>query len=329
MISLQAVLQLSSITLLVSAVLLPPRNVKLSSKNFQHILTWDDPNNKTPIYYKVKYSKDYTPFINTRYCSNLNVARCDLTKDFTDIFRSYDAQVQIFTHDDSSRPIISATLNPFSQTLLGPPIVNVISNDHGIRLSIHPPVSYLWSEKMQQNVSMLSNDVYPVMTYSIMLVHFDATTVEMVKVYDENYTKALESVMANDMYCILVKASAEDNDHSIASPLKCVTTKSAKVGAGRKLSCIVIIVSMLIFVAGLLLFPNTLHHAVQMYKNKSFSLTSSLESSLKFRESVKENNELTPLVSFIHLETSTEDAGEKVTDCSAHSMGAADDRAAL
>ncbi|XP_068126576.1 interferon alpha/beta receptor 2-like isoform X2 [Hyperolius riggenbachi] len=228
MIILQTLLQLSCLPLFVSAVLLPPKSLKFFSENFQHILTWEDPNDEPSIYYKVEYSQDYRPFVSTRYCSNISVARCDLTKDFTDIFGNYEAKVQIFTHNDSSLPIISANLNPIAQTLLGPPVVDVIADDLGIQISIHPPVSYLWSEKEQSNVTMLSDDVYPIMTYRILLARPTQTLVYNIQVYEENFTDPITTLLASTRYCVSVNASAMFNDHSVASPEKCVFTKAAK-----------------------------------------------------------------------------------------------------
>ncbi|CAI9607594.1 unnamed protein product, partial [Staurois parvus] len=155
--------------------------------NFQHILTWEDPNNESAIYYKVQYSENYQRLVPTRDCTNISIPRCDLTKDFTDIFwklcGTKSRSSLIMTHQSHFSPI---PCTPISDTCLGPPIVDVISDDNGLQISIYPPVSHLWSEKEQHNVTMLSDNVYPLLLYTIQLVKDSAqATIQETEVSNE------------------------------------------------------------------------------------------------------------------------------------------------
>ncbi|KAM5180355.1 interferon alpha/beta receptor 2-like isoform 1-T2 [Mantella aurantiaca] len=282
--------------LLVSSVLWPPMNLQFSSQNFQHILTWDDPNNESFIYYKVEYSKDYRPLVPTRECTNLSIPRCDLTKDFTDIFGNYAAQVQIFTLNDSSDTTFSpSVLSPLSDTWLGPPIVDVILNDNRLQINIRPPVSHLWSENEQRNITMLSNDVYPLLLYTIQLVNSTHTSIWEAEVYKEMYTTVITEVLGSTNYCVSVNASTDLNEHSIASPIKCIFTKAPQVRCDGRTYLIVFIFSVIVVVVGLVLFTNIVHQAGSICR-KHILPPNALESFPRLKRFLDDNNELSPLV---------------------------------
>lgn len=293
---LQVLLQLCVLPIIVSAVLQPPRNPKFSSNNFQHILTWEDPNYELAVYYKVEYSKDYRELVPTRDCTNITIPRCDLTKDFTDIFGNYAAQIQIFTHNDSSDSVFSPSLNPISDTCLGPPIVDVISDDNGLKVSIRPPVSHLWSEKEQRNVTMLSDDVYPLLLYTIQLVK-DSTQVSIqeTEAGKEIYTKLIPDSMGCSNYCVSVNASSNLNNPSVASPMKCILTKPPRVRCDGRVYWIVVIFVVVILVVGLVLFTNILHQAGGVCR-KHILTPDVLESFPRVKRFLDDRNELSPLV---------------------------------
>ncbi|XP_040194824.1 interferon alpha/beta receptor 2-like isoform X2 [Rana temporaria] len=284
------------ITAGVSAVLQPPRNLQFSSNNFQHILTWEDPNNESAVYYKVEYSKNYRELVPTRDCANISIPRCDLTKDFTDIFGNYAAQIQIFTHNDSSVPVFSPSLNPISDTWLGPPIVDVISDDNGLQVSIRPPVSHLWSENEQRNVTMLSDNVYPLLLYTIQWVKDSAqASIQETETGNGIYTELIPDSVGCSNYCVSVNASTDLNDHSVASPMKCILTKPPRVGCDGRVYWMVVIFVVVILAVGLALFTNFFYQAGGICRKQIFT-PEVLESFPWVKSFLDDSNELSPLV---------------------------------
>ncbi|XP_077336094.1 interferon alpha/beta receptor 2-like [Lithobates pipiens] len=310
---LQVLLQFCVLPIIASTVQ-PPRNLKFSSNNFQHILTWEDPNYELAVYYKVEYSKDYRELVPTRDCTNITIPRCDLTKDFTDIFGNYAAQIQIFTHNESSVPVFSPSLNPISDTWLGPPIVDVISDNNGLQVSIRPPVSHLWSEKEQRNVTMLSDNVYPLLLYTIQLVKDSAQTqVKETEAGDEIYTELIKDSVGCSNYCVSVNASNELNEHSVESPMKCILTKPPHVRCDGRVYWIVVIFVVVVVVVGLVLFTNILHQAGGVCR-KHILTPDVLECFPWVKRFLDDNNELSPLV-YIPLEVlRAENKQEQMTE---------------
>ncbi|XP_077155514.1 interferon alpha/beta receptor 2-like [Ranitomeya variabilis] len=113
MTGLQPLIYLCLQPLLVSVLFQPPTNLRLFSQNFQHVLTWVEPNDEPFISYDVSYSKDYRRFVPAINCLNITIRRCDLTKHFTDIFSEYKPGVQSFTHKRRSNvTVYQFPLNP-------------------------------------------------------------------------------------------------------------------------------------------------------------------------------------------------------------------------
>ncbi|CAJ0929951.1 unnamed protein product [Ranitomeya imitator] len=218
----------------VSALLLPPRDLTISSQNFKHILTWRDPNNVTSMFYRVMYSSMFFDFIDSTDCSNVTTPRCDLSKDLTEINDSYRVRVLCFTDQDSSKPSRSVSLTPVQNTVLGPPIVDIVTCDRGIQVSIRPPVSYLWSEDGQQYVSLVSHDVFARMNCRIMLQNNTAVSFQDEHISEEN-TTFIYSVLPNTNYCVSVNVTADSNSRPLKPPIpsktKCVLTDKLVSGS--------------------------------------------------------------------------------------------------
>ncbi|XP_075053284.1 uncharacterized protein LOC142139513 [Mixophyes fleayi] len=307
---LPALLQFCHLLSLVSATLQPPTNLKLSSQNFQHILSWEEPNNESLIYYCVEYSESYSPFTPAMDCSNITTRHCDLTKYLTDIMGSYRTRVHSFTHNDVSNKSYSLDdLTPYANTSLGPPIVHVAACNNCIRLSIQPPVSYLWSEEEQRNVTMLSEYVYPVLDYTVLLWPSAGDPIQIKDVSTENYTNEISSLLPNTNYCISVIASAMNTNNAVASPITCVITKAPQVIGDIRIYVIAISAVFLLILSLLCLI--TLDKTGFISWKKSF--TPNVLKSLPIQETLfNGNNELIPLVSIISMETNGRNENEEV-----------------
>ncbi|XP_073440830.1 uncharacterized protein, partial [Dendrobates tinctorius] len=240
----------------VSALLLPPKDLTLSSQNFKHILTWRDPNNVTSIFYRVMYSTMFLDFEDSTDCSNVTTPRCDLSKDLTEINDSYRVRVLCFTDQNYSKPSKSISLTPVQNTVLGPPIVDIATCDRGIQVSIQPPVSYLWSKDKQQYVSLVSHDVFARMNCRIMMQNNTEVSFQDEHISEEN-TTFIYSVLPNTNYCVSVSVTADSNSMplkpTIPSKMKCVLTdKLVNGGSSSTVYIIVAVVCGVLLLVGLL-----------------------------------------------------------------------------
>ncbi|XP_073440824.1 uncharacterized protein [Dendrobates tinctorius] len=284
---------------LVSVLLLPPTNLRLFSQNFQHILTWVEPNDEPFISYDVSYSKDYRRVVPAINCSNITIRRCDLTKHFTDIFSEYKPGVQSFTHKKRSNlTFYQFRLNPKINTTVGPPIVDVAACDSCLDLSIRPPISYLWSEKEQRNVTMLGPDVFAKMDY---LIHFVPPLDVPIKrrTSKEHYTTQISSLLPNTNYCVSVVITGIMNYKQVPSPMKCVVTKGAQGKGDTRIYYIA--VTAVIFAIGLMMILCALDKAGYISRKKM--LTPNALKSLQNLNFLLERNESVSPASLIFMET--------------------------
>ncbi|XP_056415488.1 interleukin-10 receptor subunit beta-like isoform X2 [Hyla sarda] len=214
MMGLQAFFLACYCVLQVYGALLPPENLKISSENFKHILTWEDASKESPIYYRVEYSELYhNSYKTAKDCANVTIRHCDLTKDFTDIFKLYKVRVRSFTEQDSSFSGTSVTMTPSEDTVLGPARVDVVACERCINVSVQPPVSHLWSEDEQQYVSMVIRT-------------------ENTDLREKNYL-VIPNLLPNTNYCVsvtIVSKSFLNNKPSIPSEVKCVVTEYRENG---------------------------------------------------------------------------------------------------
>ncbi|XP_069801952.1 interferon alpha/beta receptor 2 [Dendropsophus ebraccatus] len=213
----------------VSNALLPPGNLTFNSENFKHVLTWEDASRETPIYYFVEYSERHTRYKTVKTCSNVTTRHCDLTKDLTDLDSSYRVRVRSVAGHNSSVSRATKGFTPVELTLLGPPVVEIVACDRCIRVSVQPPVSYLWSEDEQQYVSMISYGRFSYMYYSIKVTHMDPVVNKEIDISEENST-LIPNLLPNTNYCVSVDIIKIPFTlgKTRASEVKCVLTENHK-----------------------------------------------------------------------------------------------------
>ncbi|KAM4700077.1 uncharacterized protein O3C94_001351 [Discoglossus pictus] len=249
------------LTLTVSATLVRPWNITLSSENFQHVLTWEDKNNESSVRYSVQYME-----INrhgprpVRECSNITVQYCDLTDYFTDLHGTYCAAVQSFSDNQASTWSWTSVLVPLEQTLLGPPIVDVVPCERSVNVTIRPPVSHLKSKDGKSTICMLSENVYPIMSYTIQLLQPDVKPWRTAKLtmdaFTETFTTTIPDLLPNTNYCISASASANLNSHQIPSAYRCVITRGGGDStpayiAGAVFGGLVLLIGLVLFLIAL------------------------------------------------------------------------------
>ncbi|XP_077340544.1 interferon alpha/beta receptor 2-like [Lithobates pipiens] len=227
MVRLQCLLQLCHLPLLAIGILLPPRNLNITSRNFKHILTWEEPNTESDIFYNVVYQINYGLFSPADNCSNITSRHCDLTKLFSGFLGRYSARVQSFTSTERSEPSPPTPIfKPLNDTVVGPPIVDVVVAGSGINISISLPVSYLWNKEKKNFDSILT--AYPTIDYKIYLNSPPEKPITEVS-HVESFTIPIPSLYPSTTYCVTVSMDSENMGPSIPSPKKCVITEGSRV----------------------------------------------------------------------------------------------------
>ncbi|XP_074852940.1 interferon alpha/beta receptor 2 isoform X2 [Carettochelys insculpta] len=200
----------------------PPKNLKMNSQNFEHILSWEAGSNTSmPTYYYVNYiafsSKEGWKI--AKECSNITRLFCNLTKEYEGYNENYMAMVQSFTeHGLFNSSILD--FRPYMSTYLGPPLVNLTACPACINVTVKLPATYIKEKSLI--------DVYQNLYYTIRVESFDRQ--EKIPIQnetsEESFSYVVRNLLSNTNYCVSVAVAASLNYHSISSALKCVTTKS-------------------------------------------------------------------------------------------------------
>uniref|UniRef100_A0A8D0FHC8 Interferon alpha/beta receptor 2 n=1 Tax=Strix occidentalis caurina TaxID=311401 RepID=A0A8D0FHC8_STROC len=198
----------------------PRHNLQMESCNFQHILSWQPKSDPTmPTYYRVLYT-DHRNWKAAKQCSNITQLSCNLTDDFEEYFTEYYVFVQSFIGTEVFNSSV-LRFTPSSDTLLGPPEVNISSCLNCINVTIKLPTSHF-----TQNGKLLSlTDIYKELDYGITLKTPDGEHKRPhEKTTKEIFSTVIEELYPNRNYCVSVMVTASLNKHCIPSAWKCVTT---------------------------------------------------------------------------------------------------------
>ncbi|XP_072254340.1 uncharacterized protein [Pyxicephalus adspersus] len=232
MLGLPKLLHLCYLPLLAEGILQPPRNLSFTSENFKHTLTWEEPNTESAIFYNVEYRENNGTFQPVTSCSNITNRYCDLTKEFSEFFKNYEAHVESFTSTNRSGPSPpSPIFTPIEHTVVGPPIVDVVPAESGINVTIGLPVSYLWNKKTQSFDPILM--AFPSIDYNIYLEPSAKVPIFIEAVHQENITIPIPSLSPSTTYCVTVIMDSENMEQSIPSPKKCTITKGPQEKADK------------------------------------------------------------------------------------------------
>ncbi|KAM4701409.1 interleukin-10 receptor subunit beta-like [Discoglossus pictus] len=190
--------------LIVLGVLLPvfgqvprPRNVKMESVNFKNVLWWDRP--KAP-HGNLTYTAQYK--VNTRDSSYRN--GCQSTKqthcDFSWV--RFDSLFQVRSESNGSVSTwVNITFDPYMQTVIGAPKVNVTSRAGFLDVSIVGPI------REYDNVTLKS--IYGKLLYKI-LYWKQSSPLEIKTMETEQNLATLEDLAKWTNYCIKVQAIAPE-----------------------------------------------------------------------------------------------------------------------
>ncbi|XP_053827540.1 interferon alpha/beta receptor 2 isoform X1 [Vidua macroura] len=201
-----------------------PYNLQMDSHNFQHILTWQaehDP--AVPASYNVLYRHRRSQgWMSARQCSGIAQLSCELTEEFKDTSTEYSALVQ---STGGAQVLNSSVLRfvPLTETILGPPEVNITSCPNCINVTIKLPASHFRAKG--KLLSLI--DIYKELDYDITLKSQDGEHKRpRQRTTEEVFSTVIEELYPSRNYCVSVGVSASLNKNSVPSPWKCVTTDS-------------------------------------------------------------------------------------------------------
>ncbi|KAL2076849.1 hypothetical protein ACEWY4_027558 [Coilia grayii] len=132
-------------------------NVSVVSFNLEHTLTWS-PGNNTPTdtHFRVQYSMNRS-WVSVSGCQELVCGEsCDLTVLLWDPFDSYGLRLQAFSpaHNHSSHWSHSKPFCPITDTVFGPPVLQVSGCGACLRLHIRPPASRWQQHNINNSLSI-------------------------------------------------------------------------------------------------------------------------------------------------------------------------------
>ncbi|XP_066033329.1 interferon alpha/beta receptor 2 isoform X2 [Chamaea fasciata] len=254
-----------------------PYKLQMESQNFQHVLSWQaerDP--AVPASYNVLYrERRRQNWLSAQQCSGTAQLSCELTEEFKDSSTMYILLVQSM---GGAQVLNSSVLyfEPFSQTYLGPPEVNVTSCPNCINVTIKLPATHFRKEGKLQSLI----DIYEELNYDITLKSQDGehkrprqTTTE------EVFSTVIEELYPSRNYCVSVAVSASLNKHFIPSPWKCVTADAearqgyheAAVAGAVCVSLVIVAVLKCAHAAGFILQKISLPQTLACIKKLAYS----------------------------------------------------------
>ncbi|XP_032851325.2 interferon lambda receptor 1-like isoform X2 [Tyto alba] len=140
--ALSLLLSLASCTLL-RGMLLPPRNVKLEAQNFHIHLRWEpDPSSPGGATYQVEWRRRTPRWTKADTCwgnSTGSSWTCELY--FDEIHDIYWARVRAAARGELSKWAYSSELQPYRDTIVGPPKLSWLLQDHILSINIIMPLT--------------------------------------------------------------------------------------------------------------------------------------------------------------------------------------------
>ncbi|XP_063049799.1 interferon alpha/beta receptor 2-like [Engraulis encrasicolus] len=226
------------ITLLTHSVvcLLPaPVDVSVTSLNLEHTLTWT-PGRHTPPHtrYRVQYSSN-SSWSSVWACQELlSSESCDLTALLGDPLETYRLRLQAFNpahnphHQDQSTWSQAKPFCPVTDTVFGPPLLEVSGCGACLRLHIRPPASR-W-QHLQENSSSSSS-------HRPLLFYYSKLQAQLTRTRDNSqFSVAVQSgenvigyLEPGAEYCVTVVTVTHFGSHALPSQAHCTHTSPTPI----------------------------------------------------------------------------------------------------
>ncbi|XP_072450799.1 uncharacterized protein [Chiloscyllium punctatum] len=203
-----------------------PQNVKLTSVNFKHIVTWKPGTGSPPgTRYTVESCmlRNADRFIPVKHCINISTLSCDVSWTFTSFSDLYWVRVRSTTSTDQSNWVESKELCPLRDTILGPPIINVTSNNQIIEVSLDMPLTPQKDNKKLKTVKNIDNSL----KYIIILLSKDGSEYVSETVWPDDSGKGyfkFNNLKPKFTYCVTTRFDSISNPNTKNSRKICTTT---------------------------------------------------------------------------------------------------------
>ncbi|XP_078402291.1 interferon alpha/beta receptor 2-like [Cetorhinus maximus] len=211
----------------------PPRNVNLTSVNFRYFVTWEPGTGSPPgTRYTVtacNLSSGTGIFIPVKKCINISTLSCDLSQTFKIFSDLYWVQVMSITSTSKSKWVESNELLPLRDTILGPPIINVTSNNQTIEVTLDMPLT---PHKVNDKPKKVNN-IDQSLIYIVTLLDKDDKEYAFDKVAPDESGKGyyqFENLKPKFTYCVVAKFGSTANHHTKDSRKICTTMSPKNAG---------------------------------------------------------------------------------------------------
>ncbi|XP_041051957.1 uncharacterized protein LOC121282330 isoform X2 [Carcharodon carcharias] len=226
----------------------PPRNVNLTSVNFRYFVTWEPGTGSPPgaRYTVATCNLSGTGiFIPVKKCINISTLSCDLSQTFKTFSDLYWVQVMSITSTSKSKWVESNELLPLRDTILGPPIINVTSNNQTIEVTLDMPLT----PHKDNNKPKKVNNIDQSLIYIVTLLDKDNKEYAFDKVAPDESGKGyyqFENLKPKFTYCVVAKFGSTANHHTKDSRKICATM----LPKNADMMWIAPLTAVLVFIAG-------------------------------------------------------------------------------
>ncbi|KAJ8252960.1 hypothetical protein GJAV_G00207620 [Gymnothorax javanicus] len=195
-----------------------PINVTITSVNFEHILQWK-PGFGTPpgAAYRIEYScrgkrlKLEPSFLNS------SVTVLNLTGTFKNPKKPYGVHIQTL-HGGMKSPRSSLLFCPYTETVLGPPLVSVTGRGDSLHLNITLPRG-----KANESIEKIYHNVQ----FSVFWKK--AGEIQELKVTTESSEHIIKNLYQGVEYCVRVQPEITENPNLLSSDWSCQFTSPSSV----------------------------------------------------------------------------------------------------
>ncbi|XP_059507270.1 interferon gamma receptor 1-like isoform X2 [Stegostoma tigrinum] len=225
-----------------------PQNVKLNSVNFKHFATWKPGTGSPPgTRYTVEYCtlRNANRFIPVEHCINISMLSCDLSRTFTTFRDLYWVRVRSATSTGQSNGAESNELYPLRDSVLGPPIINVTSDNQIIEVTLDMPLT----PQRENDKLKTVKDIDRSLKYVVILLNKDGSEYATETVWPDDSGKGyyqFKNLKSKFTYCVVTRFDSVSNHNTKDSRKICTTTSPQNTN----IMWIAPLVAGLLFIAG-------------------------------------------------------------------------------
>ncbi|XP_051849495.1 interleukin-22 receptor subunit alpha-2 [Antechinus flavipes] len=198
---------------------LRPLRVEFQSFNLQNILQWHPGSAFTPnntvyfVQYKIYGEKQWNI---KEECWGIHELFCDLTNEMSDVQEPYYGRVKAVSAGIHTNWSKTERFNPWWETKIGPPSINVIQSNKSMQLTLYAPSSPYKSKK-GRNISIQN---YYELVYRVFVANNSQDKKQ--KVYEGTNHKVEMDMISGSNNCLVAEIYLPELDRSSESTEICI-----------------------------------------------------------------------------------------------------------